>query len=557
MLQTLENPAANKRAEGAARKRRLSICLINPRFEPSFWGYEFAAPLMLGNKRSNNPGTALLTLAALAPGHCDVTIIDENVDPIDYAELHRFDVIGVTGMIVQAQRMREILLELKKLPAIVAIGGPFVTVAESRFEGLSHVRFIGESEETWPAFLEALATGAQIKERYEQADKTDMRTVPVLRLDLIKAADYAMATLQFSRGCPFLCEFCDIITMLGRRPRTKSVEQMIKEFDAVRDAGFRACFLADDNFIANKKEAKALLRALLEWQKSNGFPLQLYTEASINLADDSELIDLMYQANFRQVFVGIETPRKASLKETRKVQNLAGDSMEAKIQRIRDGGLVVIAGFIVGFDNDDEAIFDEQFDFIQRTGIAQASVGLLTPIPTTPLYDRLKAEGRLDFSDPDVFFHPKQMTKERLKDGHAELTRRLYEAEAFFERLFGGYLGSPGYRMREAARNRLTRGRPTIGQHLRRITAGLIEAGNLAVALAREGKLGLGGIYLKVWLCRNLPLGRSALGLDAFARLCIVHWHFYKVVRLRRGLFGAAEGQHQSDTVTRALAPAE
>jgi radical SAM superfamily enzyme YgiQ (UPF0313 family) len=521
--------------------RNLLVCIINPRYEPSFWGFDYALSLMPGNKRYSNVTGALPALAGLAPPHCDIVLLDENVEPIDYETLRRFDVIGVTGMIVQAGRMREILLELKKLPATIVVGGAYVSVAEEWFDGLCDVRFIGEAEETWPAFLTALAAGEPVAERYEQAEKTDMRTVPTPRFDMIDTSRYQMASLQFSRGCPFLCEFCDIITVFGRRPRVKSVEQMIKEFDAVRRVGFRSCFLSDDNFIGNKKEAKALLRALIGWQKARGYPLQFYTQASINLADDSELIDLMVRANFRNVFIGIESPRKEALAETRKVQNIMGDSIAAKIQRVRDGGLVVNAGFILGFDSDDESSFEEHYEFIQQSGIAQAAVGILTPIPRTPLYDRLKAEGRLDLSDSSVIFHPKQMTKETLKTRHAALTRRLYEPGAYFGRLFGGYEGSPEFRRRFREREAIIRGRETLGTHIRRIAGGLVDTVKFAVALSREKLLRrLGATYLKVWLTRNLPLGRDAIRFEVFVRLCIVHWHFHKIIHLpMKNRFGA------------------
>jgi radical SAM superfamily enzyme YgiQ (UPF0313 family) len=315
-----------------------------------------------------------------------------------------------------------------------------------------------------------------------------------------------LASLQFSRGCPFLCEFCDIITVFGRRPRVKTAAQMIAEFDAVHRAGFQSCFLSDDNFIGNKKEAKALLRALVAWQRERGYPLQFYTEASINLADDAELIELMTAANFRQVFIGIESPRRASLAETRKVQNIQGDGLEAKVKRVRDGGLVVVAGFIVGFDADDEAIFDEQFAFIQRTGIAHAAVALLTPIPTTPLYARLEAEGRLDFTDPDVIFHPKLMTREALKRGYTRLLHRLYEPEAYFGRLFRGYRGSPAFRRRRAVMDAAVLRRRGVGQWARRTAGGMRQAVKLALALTQARLLGrLGIAYAKVWLGENLP----------------------------------------------------
>ena len=386
-----------------------------------------------------------------------------------------------------------------------------------------------------------------------------MTTVPTPRFDLIDAKRYQVASLQYSRGCPFLCEFCDIITIFGRRPRLKSVEQMIREFDAVRRAGFRSCFLSDDNFIGNKKAAKVLLHALIAWQKSHGYPLQFYTQASINLADDAELIDLMTEANFRNIFIGIESPRKESLAETRKVQNIAGDSLEAKIQRVRDGGIVVNGGFIIGFDSDDETIFDEQFEFIQRSGIAQAAVGILTPIPTTPLYDRLKAEGRLDLADPAINFYPKQMTKETLKDNYTRLTRRLYEPEAYFGRLFDGYRGSPEYRRRFAAREASTRGPQTVAARVGRIAIGLAETARLAVALTRDKTLRrLGGAYLKVWLTQNLPLGRDAINFEVFVRLCIVHRHFHKITNLpMKNRFGAVGAQEAAQDTVGSLAGAE
>jgi radical SAM superfamily enzyme YgiQ (UPF0313 family) len=539
--------------------RPLLVCIINPRYEPSFWGFDYALPLLPGNKRYSNVTGALPAVAALAPAFCDVELLDENVEPIDFEALRRFDVIGVTGMIVQAQRMREILIELKKLPATIAVGGAYVSVAEEYFDGYCDVRFVGEAEETWPLFLTALAAGEPVAARYEQAEKTDMTTVPTPRFDLIDAKRYQVASLQYSRGCPFLCEFCDIITIFGRRPRLKSVEQMIREFDAVRRAGFRSCFLSDDNFIGNKKAAKVLLHALIAWQKSHGYPLQFYTQASINLADDAELIDLMTEANFRNIFIGIESPRKESLAETRKVQNIAGDSLEAKIQRVRDGGIVVNGGFIIGFDSDDETIFDEQFEFIQRSGIAQAAVGILTPIPTTPLYDRLKAEGRLDLADPAINFYPKQMTKETLKDNYTRLTRRLYEPEAYFGRLFDGYRGSPEYRRRFAAREASTRGPQTVAARVGRIAIGLAETARLAVALTRDKTLRrLGGAYLKVWLTQNLPLGRDAINFEVFVRLCIVHRHFHKITNLpMKNRFGAVGAQEAAQDTVGSLAGAE
>lgn len=527
----------------------LRICIINPRFEPSYWGMNYALPLLPGDKRNWAVTGALPALAALAPPNCAVVLLDENVEPIDYGALEQFDVIGVTGMIVQRQRMREILARLKKTPATVVVGGPCVSVSEAEFVDLCDIRFIGEAEETWPAFLTAYSRGEAVLSRYEQLEKSDMGKVPTPRYDLLKADHYVTASLQFSRGCPFLCEFCDIITLFGRRPRTKTPEQMIAEFDAIRRAGFRSCFLVDDNFIGNKRKAKELLAALIEWQQENRYPISLSTQASINLADEPELIELMVAANFRQVFIGVESPRAASLSETRKVQNVRGDSLEAKLRRIRDGGLVVQAGFIVGFDNDDEKIFDELFGLIERTGIAQALVAILSPVPTTPLYDRLKTENRLDFSHPDVKFLPLQMSREALKQGYNALMQRLYEPDAYFDRLLDGYVASSAFRQKRAVLDRsIRRGRGSapfafLG------TALLVAKLLLALLKRREGSA-IGSAYLRHWKRnRSLPAD-AAIAFSAFARLCAEHWHYFMIANSeRKGEFGSIEPREfNSDT---------
>lgn len=477
---------------------------------------------------------ALVSVAALVPPEHEVVILDENIEPIDFDRLRRFDVIGVTGMVVQAERMCEILRRLRELPAVVAVGGPFVTVSEGTFEDLCDVRFIGEAEETWPTFLDALASGAPVAARYEQAQKTDMTMVPVPRFDLLKRGRYGTAPVQFSRGCPFLCEFCDIITIFGRRPRVKRPEQVLAELDALAAQGFRGCFLVDDNFIGNKIEAKRLLRRVIEWQESHGFPLTFVTEASINLANDSELIDLMVRANFRSVFIGIETPREASLVETRKHQNVFGDSLLAKLARIRAAGLGISGGFIVGFDNDDEHIFDEQFEFIQASGIPTLSISLLTPLPTTPLYERLRAEGRLDFSDPELIYIPKQMTRDQLKAGFRELLNRVFDVEAYFDRVFDGAAASPAHRQ-AGARSTLRTRQPSLKQRLLFSAVWGARAVMLVFVMAGQGQLLR---HLRVApgvLRRNVALGPDAFGFGEMVNLWITYWHFASVTRQLSG----------------------
>ena len=231
-----------------------------------------------------------------------------------------------------------------------------------------------------------------------------MSRMPSPRFDLLKVNRYASGALHFSRGCPYRCEFCDIIVIFVRVPRLKSPEQIIQELEGMRSNGYHMAMLVDDNFIGNKNKAKELLRHIVEWQKENGYPLRLNTEASINLGEDPEMLELMYEANFRSVFIGIESPSKENLEETKKFQNTRGDSMEAKLVRIQQAGIDISAGFIVGFDSDGKDIFDIQYDFIQENGVLLAMVGMLSAIPKMPLYERLEDDGRLVVEDLNLNF---------------------------------------------------------------------------------------------------------------------------------------------------------
>lgn len=552
-VETHATPLASPEDSNSQPLQRLSVCLINPKFKPSYWGMEHILPYMPGDKLNWTVTGALPTLAALAPPHCDVTLLDENVEEIDFSDLERFDIIGVTGMIVQRQRMHEILHRLREVPTTIIVGGPYCSVSDAEFTDLCDTRFVGEAEETWPAFLTAYARGEPVARRYEQSEKSDMEKLPPPRYDLLKTGRYVMASLQFSRGCPFLCEFCDIITVFGRRPRLKTPQQMIAEFEVIREAGMRHCFLVDDNFIGNKHHAKKLLRILAAWKEQNGYPIIIGTEASINLADDAELLDLMVRANFRSVFIGIETPRTSSLEEIRKVQNIRGDSMLDKLQRIRDAGLVIKAGFIIGFDSDDEDIFEEQYNFIQSSGIAQAMVAILSPIPTTPLYDRLKAEGRLDLSHPDIAYHPKQMTREALKAGYDHLLQRLYEPDAYFGRLLGGYHKSPAFRAaRKSMEARIGR-KVSLAARLVSLAGGGVMAMKLARSLIRSASLrSVGGAYVRQWKRNRRENGVEAIPFPAFVMQCCEHWHFMTIAQSERKMdFGVMRAASPSNGKTR------
>ena len=370
------------------------IVLINPRFDISYWGLEHAVPF-LGVKAAM-PVANLPLLAALTPPGHNVTLVDENIEAIDFARCARADIVGVTGMNVQRRRMKEILAELKRRGVFTVVGGPWVTVQEEDLAGLADVIFIGEAEETWPRFLGEWSAGGH-QTRYEQTERTDMATVPAPRLDLLRMKDYAFASVQFSRGCPFECEFCDIIVTFGRRPRIKTAAQVLAELDAIVATGKGFAFIVDDNLIGNKRAIKQVLREVIAWQERRGYPLMFATEASIDLADDAELMALMVEANISSVFVGIETPNEAALRETKSCRTLRsrGGTMLDKVHRIQEAGMEVWSGVIVGFDNDDASVFAAQSRFVREARIISTMVNMLVAIPRTPLYTRLANEGRL------------------------------------------------------------------------------------------------------------------------------------------------------------------
>ncbi len=508
--------------------RTLSVAIINPKFEPSYWGFDYALPLYPGDKRCTMITGALPALAGLVPDGHEVVLIDENVEEIDFEALRRFDVIGLTGMIVQKQRMKEILEVVRTYEKpVVVVGGAYASVDEEYFDGLCDVLFTGEAEETWPQFLNDYAAGRPYEKRYEQADRTDMSKVPKPRFDLLHVDRYASGALQFSRGCPFQCEFCDIIVTFGRRPRLKNPVQLVEELDDMRKAGFFSCFIVDDNFIGNSREAKKLLRLIIPWQEKHGYPLRLTTEASINLADDAEMLDLLYRANFRGVFIGIETPREASLIETKKFQNTRGDSLSDKLARIQNAGIDINAGFIVGFDADDKGIFEDQFNFIQDNGVVLAMVGMLGAIPKTPLYARLEKEGRLRMDDPNCNIVPAQMTREELQRGYWDLVKRLYSPEVFLDRYFRVYRFPEYHRKRAEISKKANEGKtiPTL-------VYGLLLLWSLFWTLLKDGSLlTVGAVYFRKFFRDNLRYRRDVIGFAQYMNRCVTHWHFYKFTR--------------------------
>lgn len=504
-----------------------SIVLINPKFEISFWGLEHALPFI--GKRANMPVAALPLIAALTPERHSITIIDENVEAIDFEMCARADIVGVTGMIVQRQRIRDILGELRRRKVFTVAGGPWVSVNEAWFDNLADVVFIGEAEETWPQFLSDWESGRHVR-RYEQAEKTDMAKVPAPRLDLLKTERYAFGSVQFSRGCPFTCEFCDIIVIFGRRPRLKTGRQVIAELETLRARNLSNVFIVDDNLIGNRKAIKEVLRHVIEWQRANDYPLMFATEASLDLADDEELMQLMVWANISALFVGIESTNEESLKEAKKLQNLRrGGTMIEKVRRIQERGMEVWAGMIVGFDNDDATVFAAQRRFITDARVSTAMVGMLSAIPRTPLYDRMKTAGRLDESESPAHgtnVLPLNMTRDELSDGYIRLMAELYESGAYFDRLDDLYCSARITIDRAWQDHVRARRWPRWKRNARCLLETFVLIARL---LARVPERRLRRVYWqRFWaFLRARPEPQV---LRIYALKCAIHWHMHKFV---------------------------
>jgi radical SAM superfamily enzyme YgiQ (UPF0313 family) len=436
------------------------LLLINPKFPESFWSFKWALAEVLPDKRAVCPPLGLATLAALCPPHWQVQIVDENIEPIP---LHPdADIVGVCGMGVQLARQRELLAYYAGLGHYVVAGGSFASLCPEEYATPANTVVSGEAEYIWPKFCADFDRGAPAA-LYRETGTVALTDSPVPRFDLLKLARYSNATLQYSRGCPFRCEFCDIIVMFGRKPRVKSVEQVGRELDALREAGVRSVFFVDDNLIGNLPQAKALLRFLAKYQEEHRYAFSFGTEASLNMAQDKPLLELFRAANFGWVFIGIESPDPASLKETLKTQNLRED-MLTSVQRIYSYGIDVLGGFIIGFDNDTLETFDHQYRFITESGIQSAMIGLLTAMPRTPLYERLQKEGRLipsreqsDNTRARTNVVPKNMSADALAAGYEDLYRRLLTDEAIAQRIRNKArhlrtpLYSSGYSVRERA----------------------------------------------------------------------------------------------------------
>jgi radical SAM superfamily enzyme YgiQ (UPF0313 family) len=415
----------------------MKILLVYPRYPNTFWSFRHALKFL--SKKASFPPLGLLTIAAMLPAEWEKRVADLNVNPLDDADITWADFVFISAMAVQKNSAKEVIERCNKLNIKVVAGGPLFTTGYEEFEGVDHF-VLGEAEVTLPLFLADLAKGS-LQHLYLSGERPDISRTPVPAWSLLNMKDYSAMSLQYSRGCPFDCDFCDIVVLNGHEPRTKSSRQMVNELEAIYNHGWRgSLFIVDDNFIGNKKKLKAeTLPAIIEWSKQKKHPFTFFTEASINLADDDELMDLMTEAGFNRVFVGIETPDEGSLEECNKIQNKNRD-LAASVKKIQNHGLEVQGGFILGFDSDPVSIFKKQIQFIQKTGIVTAMVGLLNAPNGTKLYKRLKKENRLlnDFSgdntDFSINFIP-TMKYETLVAGYKHVLDTIYSPRHYYERV--------------------------------------------------------------------------------------------------------------------------
>lgn len=414
----------------------MNVLLISPRTPDTFWSFKHV--LRFVSKKSTFPPLGLLTVAALLPRSWQLKLVDLNVTALPEADLRAADVVMISAMLVHEASVREVVARCAARGKRVVAGGPLFTTGHESFPEIQHF-VLGEAEELVPQLVADLEAG-RVQRIYQATRRPEMKLSPVPRWDLVELKHYVTMAVQFSRGCPFDCEFCDIIVMNGRTPRTKAPAQVIAELEALRARGWKdMVFLVDDNFIGNKTRTRELLRELIAWRTRTNPQMGFLTEASINLADDAELCALMVAAGFRKVFVGIETPDAGALVECHKVQN-QGRDLVAAVQRLQQAGLQVMGGFIVGFDSDQADIFKRQFEFIQRSGVVTAMVGLLNALPQTRLYQRLKGEGRLEMkssgnnTDATMNFRPK-LNREFLESGYRQLMKQLYEPRAYYQRI--------------------------------------------------------------------------------------------------------------------------
>ncbi|HET9765168.1 MAG TPA: DUF4070 domain-containing protein [Casimicrobiaceae bacterium] len=414
----------------------MNVLLVYPRNPDTFWSFKHVLKFVA--KKSAFPPLGLLTVAAMLPREWNLRLVDVNVENLSDGAIRAADYVFLSGMIVHRDSAHEIAHRCAALGRTVVAGGPLFTTGHGDFPEIRHF-VLGEAEGVIAELVADMQRGT-LRPSYRGSGWPDVRATPAPRWDLVDLDAYVTMPVQFSRGCPFDCEFCDIVVMNGRVPRTKDAAQLVAELEALRVAGWKdMVFVVDDNFIGHRKNARELLKALIAWREAVRPTMGFLTEASVNLADYPELCELMVEAGFKKVFLGIETPEPESLAECNKSQNRKRDLAEA-VTKLQRAGLQVMGGFIVGFDSDPRDIFARQFEFIQRTGVVTAMVGLLTALPETALYRRLAREGRIlaetcGNNTDAVLNFATRLDRDWLIAGYRDLMRRLYAPGNYYRRI--------------------------------------------------------------------------------------------------------------------------
>ncbi len=494
------------------------ILMVYPKIPTTYWSFDYALPFI--GKRASIPPLGLMTVAALLPPEYQLRLVDLNVRALRREDIEDCDLVFISAMIVQKSSFEEVVRVCREQGKPVVAGGPYPIASHREIEGVDFF-VLDEAELTLPRFLEDLEAGRP-QAVYRAEGKPDLAGTPAPRFDLIDVDAYDSMPLQYSRGCPYNCEFCDIIEMFGRTQRTKTPVQFLGELEAVYATGFRGpLFVVDDNFVGNRRKVKQLLVEVTAWQKARGFPFSFSTEASIDLAQDEELLDLMVAAGFAMVFVGIETPDRETLRYTQKGQNLKTGILES-VEKIQRRGLEVTGGFILGFDTDPPDIFDRQIEFVQAAGIPVAMVGLLTALPSTQLGRRLEREGRLRGAASGNNTHiltlnfTPRMPEAELIAGYKRVLSELYSPARYFER----------------CATLLSR-RPDSARAARAVDWTDIRA--LLLSLVKQGFGSYGLLYAR-YLLGSL-LTRPRLFPDAVA-LAVKGYHF---IRITQEILRAAE----------------
>lgn len=416
----------------------MKILMVYPKYPDTFWSFKHALKFI--RKTAAFPPLGLVTVASMLPKEWEKRLVDLNVRALTDSDIKWADYVFISAMIVQRESVVEVIKRTRKLGVKIVAGGPLFTTEPERFSEVDYL-ILNEAEITLAPFLQDLEKG-QAKHIYSTTEHPVVTKTPVPMWSLLNMKKYSSMSLQYSRGCPFNCEFCDITFLDGRIPRTKDQAQVLAELDAIYDAGWRGpLFIVDDNFIGNKNKLKGdILPALIDWQARHGHAYALFTEVSINVSDDEELMNMMTKAGFNRVFIGIETPNEASLNECSKNQNTSRD-LVAAVKTIQNHGMEVMGGFIVGFDNDPTTIFKTQINFIQKSGIVTAMVGLLNAPRGTRLHQRLQKENRLlketftgDNMDASLNFVPK-MNRDVLMKGYRHVLETIYAPKHYYERI--------------------------------------------------------------------------------------------------------------------------